>query len=129
MNIGNLLAGITVLIIGLLLDIIVLIFNKKIKSPWIVLGATILCDIIAFVLWYRSFLLPHCLGCMIDNVGYVFDSNDIKTYTIIINSVLGLILLSNKYKMRKGFIAEICQLLGVIVICILGFFALSVMYG
>ena len=131
MNLENIFAGIVILLIGLLFDILLLTFNKKIKSPWIVLGITLLCDIVAFLLW--SFvperIMPHCLECLLGNDGYVFDKNNLKTYTIIINSILGIILLSSKYKMKKGLINVICQVLSILVICIVGLLLLTMCYA
>lgn len=131
MNLENIFAGIVILLIGLLFDIFLLTFNKKIKSPWIVLGTTLLCDIIAFLLWsyVPGSIMPHCLECLLENDGYVFDKNNLKTFMIIINSIIGIILLSSKYKMKKGLINIICQILSILTICIVGALLLTMCYA
>lgn len=133
MNLENIFAGIAILLIGLLFDILLLTFNQKIKSPWIVLGMTLLCDVVAFLLWscVPERIMPHCLRCLINSkeLGYIFDKNDLKTYTIIINSVIGISLLSSKYKMKRGLTNIICQILSILVICIVGILLLSMAYA
>jgi len=130
-NLENIFTGIVIVLIGLLFDILLLTFNKKIKSPWIVFGITLLCDIIAFLLWsyVPGRIMPHCLECLLENDGYMFDKNKLKTFTIIINSIIGVILLSGKYKAKKGLRNIICQILSILGIFIAGILLLSMSYA
>ena len=133
MNLTNIFAGLIILLIGLLFDILLLVFNKKIKSPWIVFGTTLLCDIIAFLLWWYvpEEIMPHCSACaaLESGVNYFFDRNDLKAYTILINSIIGLILLSSKYKMKKGWINRILQVLSILVICSIIILSFTICYA
>jgi magnesium-transporting ATPase (P-type) len=131
MNLTNIFAGLIILLIGLLFDILLLVFNKKIKSPWIVFGTTLLCDIIAFLLWWYvpEEFMPHCLGCLAENTGYIFDKNNLKTHTIFINSVIGIVLLCSKYKMKKGWINKILQVLSILVICSIIILSFTISYA
>lgn len=132
MNFGNIFAGIVIILIGLLFDILLLIFNKKIKSPWIVLGITLLCDFIALLLWayVPEGIMPHCLHCLDVSDGYIFDKNNLKEFTILISSIIGIILLISKYKMKKGWINTILKILSILFICVVGvILALAIAYA
>ena len=92
MNTYNLLAGIWMIALGLILDIYMLFLAKKFNAPWKILIVVFLTNVIAFILWeyIPDKVMPHSLGCLIGGKeGYIWDKNEIRNITVIINSLYG----------------------------------------
>lgn len=97
MNINNFLIGIYIIIIGLILDIIIFFNIKKIGSFGEILILMFLTNIIANIFWMviPEFIMPHCLGCMLNDGStgkYIWDKNNIRNITVLINSIYGILL-------------------------------------
>ena len=97
MNFYNLIAGLTIIGIGLILNIIMIIpMTKKFNSFFkilILLLIIFLTNIIANSLWKNipENVMPHCLECMMNSIGYIWDKNDIRDITVKINCIYGIV--------------------------------------
>ena len=95
MNVYNFIVGLAIIGIGLILNIIMILPMKKLNSSkygafWnvlIVLLIAFLTNKIANFLWgtIPESVMPHCIECMINGVGYIWDKNEIRDITVIIN--------------------------------------------
>lgn len=99
MNFYNLLVGLGLIGIGIVLNVIMIfpmiIYRKKLNSFWkilILLLIVFLGNAIANFLMRHvpEDVMPHCLACMTNSVGYIWDKNEIRDITVIINCILGI---------------------------------------
>ena len=99
MNFYNLLVGLGLIGIGIVLNVIMIfpmiIYRKKLNSFWkilILLLIVFLGNAIANFLMRHipEAVMPHCLGCMTNSVGYIWDKNEIRDITVIINCIFGI---------------------------------------
>ena len=101
MNFQNLIVGLLIIGMGLLLNIIMIFPIQKFNSLkyslfWkilFVLLIVFLTNTIANFLWgiIPENIMPHCLECMENSIGYIWDINKIRDITVIINCIYGII--------------------------------------
>ncbi len=133
MNISNFLIGICIIIIGLILDIIIIFNIKRIDSFWKILIVMFLTNIIANILWgiVPDSIMPHCLGCLFNDGStgkYIWDKNNIRDITVLINSIFGILLsiyTSLTKDMKKIYIRAIVTML---IIIFMGLLSCSAYY-
>ena len=135
MNIQNLLVGICMIAVGLILDIYMFFKIKKLNASWKILIFIFFTNVIARILWLITpeNVMPHCLVCFSDSEGYIWDKNEIKDITVVINSLYGALLciyvnsIKNlkKEKVIKNILAIIVS---ISIIIIMAMFSLATRY-
>ncbi len=101
MNFYNLIVGLVIICIGLILNVIIIFPMKKLKLSkyssflkiLIILLIVLFTNKIANFLWgaIPESVMPHCLGCMDNSIGYIWDKNKIRDITVMINCIYGII--------------------------------------